>query len=49
MGYYTDVDLPFYYALAETFAINDRYFCLGARPDVSEPCVLRRREPRSVT
>jgi phospholipase C len=26
MGYYTDVDLPFYYALAQTFAINDRYF-----------------------
>jgi len=26
MGYYTQEDLPFYYALAETFAINDRYF-----------------------
>ncbi len=26
MGYYTDVDLPFYYGLAQTFAINDRYF-----------------------
>ena len=26
MGYYTDVDLPFYYYLAETFAISDRYF-----------------------
>jgi phospholipase C len=26
MGYYTDVDLPFYYGLAETFAISDRYF-----------------------
>src|SRR5215470_13436701 len=26
MGYYTDVDLPFYYSLAETFAISDRYF-----------------------
>ena len=26
MGYYTQDDLPFYYALAETFAINDRYF-----------------------
>jgi phospholipase C len=26
MGFYTQADLPFYYALAETFAINDRYF-----------------------
>ena len=26
MGYYTDVDLPFYYSLATTFAISDRYF-----------------------
>ena len=26
MGFYTQEDLPFYYALAETFAINDRYF-----------------------
>ncbi len=26
LGFYTDVDLPFYYGLAETFAINDRYF-----------------------
>jgi len=26
MGYYTNVDLPFYYDLAETFAISDRYF-----------------------
>jgi len=26
MGYYDDSDLPFYYGLAETFAINDRYF-----------------------
>ena len=26
MGYYTDVDLPFYYDLAQTFAISDRYF-----------------------
>ena len=27
MGYYDDTDLPFYYDLAKTFAINDRYFC----------------------
>ncbi|HLK11470.1 MAG TPA: alkaline phosphatase family protein [Candidatus Binatia bacterium] len=26
MGYYTDADLPFYYDLAKTFAISDRYF-----------------------
>ena len=26
MGYYDDVDLPFYYGLAENFAISDRYF-----------------------
>src|SRR5262245_11415966 len=26
MGYYSDVDLPFYYYLATSFAINDRYF-----------------------
>ena len=27
MGFYNEADLPFYYGLAETFAINDRYFC----------------------
>ena len=26
MGYYDDGDLPFYYGLAKTFAISDRYF-----------------------
>ena len=26
MGYYNETDLPFYYYLAENFAINDRYF-----------------------
>lgn len=26
MGYYDQGDLPFYYALAQTFAIDDRYF-----------------------
>jgi phospholipase C len=26
MGYYDQTDLPFYYGLAQTFAINDRYF-----------------------
>jgi phospholipase C len=27
MGYYDQTDLPFYYGLANTFAIADRYFC----------------------
>ncbi|MGA9723390.1 MAG: alkaline phosphatase family protein, partial [Candidatus Binatus sp.] len=27
MGFYTQDDLPFYYQLAQTFAIDDRYFC----------------------
>jgi phospholipase C len=27
MGYYDDADLPFYYDIAETFAMSDRYFC----------------------
>ncbi len=27
MGFYTQADLPFYYTLAQTFAIDDRYFC----------------------
>jgi phospholipase C len=26
MGFYTDVDLPFYYDIAKTFAISDRFF-----------------------
>jgi len=26
MGYYNETDLPFYYGLAQTFAISDRYF-----------------------
>ncbi len=26
MGYYDQTDLPFYYAVAQTFAISDRYF-----------------------
>jgi phospholipase C len=32
MGYYDDVDLPFYYGLAETFAISDRYFASVVGP-----------------
>jgi len=27
MAYWTDADLPFYYALARTFPLCDRYFC----------------------
>ena len=27
MGYYDDGDLPFYYGIAQTFAMSDRYFC----------------------
>jgi phospholipase C len=27
MGYYTRADLPFYYALADAFTINDAYYC----------------------
>jgi len=27
IGYYDDSDLPFYYSLATTFAMSDRYFC----------------------
>jgi phospholipase C len=27
MGYYTEVDLPYYYWMAKTFSISDRHFC----------------------
>ena len=27
LGFYDDTDFPFYYSLASTFAIGDRYFC----------------------
>jgi len=32
MGFYNETDLPFYYALAESFAIDDRYFCSVVGP-----------------
>jgi len=32
MGFYNEDDLPFYYALAESFAIDDRYFCSVVGP-----------------
>ena len=31
MGYYTEDDLPFYYSLAKTFTLANRWFC-------SAPC-----------
>src|SRR5216683_2107260 len=37
MGFYNETDLPYYYALAQTFAIDDRYFC-----DVIGPTVPNR-------
>src|SRR4029077_16200452 len=27
IGFYNEDDLPFYYSLAQNFAMNDRYFC----------------------
>jgi phospholipase C len=32
LGYYEESDLPFYYKLASTFAISDRYFCAVLGP-----------------
>ena len=32
MGYYTQADIPFYYALAENFTICDNYFCSTLGP-----------------
>jgi phospholipase C len=32
MGFYTQAELPFYYQLAETFALDDRYFSSVAGP-----------------
>ncbi len=32
MGYYDQRDLPFYYQLASTFSISDRYFCDAMGP-----------------
>jgi phospholipase C len=32
MGFYTEAELPFYYRLAETFALDDRYFSSVAGP-----------------
>ena len=35
MGYHDDSDLPFYYSLAETFGIDDRYFSSAMGPTAS--------------
>jgi len=32
MGFYNETDLPFYYGLAKSFAIDDRYFCSVVGP-----------------
>jgi len=32
MGYYNQSDLPFYYGLAQTFAMSDRHFCSVVGP-----------------
>src|SRR5262249_24375155 len=32
IGFYNETDLPFYYNLAENFAIDDRYFCSVVGP-----------------
>ena len=35
--YEDDTVIPFYYALASTFAVGDRYFCLGPQLHLAEP------------
>jgi phospholipase C len=39
MGYYTRVDIPYYYALADGFTICDNFFLLGDGPDRPEPAL----------
>ena len=39
MGYYERQDIPFHFALAETFTLCDSYFCSLLGPDVAEPHV----------
>jgi phospholipase C len=34
MGFYTQADLPFYYSIAQTFALDDRYFATLPGPTV---------------
>ena len=47
MGYYTRADLPFYYALADAFTINDAYHCSVFGPDGPQPAVLAVGDERS--
>jgi phospholipase C len=50
MGYWERADLPFYYSLASTFPIADRYFCsvLGQTyPNRRARRLLRPRAPAS--
>ena len=39
MGYYTREDIPFQFALAETFTVCDNYFCSVFGPDLAQPDV----------
>ena len=39
MGYWDGSDLPFYYGLANTFPLCDRWFASVLRPDASQPPV----------
>ena len=48
MGFYTQDDLPFYYALAQTFAIDDRYFSSVIGPTFPNRSYCW-PQPRSVT
>jgi phospholipase C len=40
MGYYTEVDIPYYYELASQFAISDRYFCSSPAATLSNRLFL---------
>src|SRR5207249_4943721 len=37
IGFYNEDDLPFYYGIAQTFAMNDRYFCSFVDPILVGP------------
>ena len=47
MGYHTRADIPFQFALAESFTICDAYHCSVMGPDVSQPHVLDDGDHRS--
>ena len=46
MGYYERQDIPFHFALAETFTLCDAYFCSLLWPDLAEPDVPDDRDDR---